>query len=122
MAGELLVKSDNKVLINDIYIDKHSVIISFKVDNSEKIEIDSWLESKNKYNPKVLCIDTDNEKERIIIDTQELYSFIKNFPMEAFKLSLATLTKRISYEFSTEFEEINTGNTSILATKDFLFF
>lgn len=122
MVGELLVKSDNKVLINDICIDKHSVIISFKVDNSEKIEIDSWLESKNKYNPKVLYIDTDNEKERIIIDTQELYSFIKNFPREAFKLSLATLSKRISYEFSTEFKEINTGDTSIITTKDFLFF
>lgn len=116
------MKNSNRILINNIYIDKHSVNISFETENLEEIEIESWLESKNKYSPNILYVHTDNREKRIVIDIKELYLFIRDCPSEVFKLSLATSAKRIDYGFSTEFEEIYIVNALILATKDNLFF
>lgn len=122
MGGVLLMKINNEVVINDICIDKYLIIISFEVDSPENTKIESWLESKNKYNPNIFCVDINNKENRIVIDTRKLHSFIKNFPEEAFKLSLATSTKRIEYKFSIEFEEKYIGGITMLLTKNFLFF
>ena len=82
------MKSDNKIFINNICIETHSITIFFDIDSSEEMQIEAWLENKNKYKPHIFYIDVDNEKRRIVIENQALHSFIKGFPSESFKLSL----------------------------------
>ena len=66
------MKNDKKILINNLFMEKNSVIISFEAQNSDEIQIEAWLESQNKYNPNIFYIDVDNENKRIIFDYQAL--------------------------------------------------
>ena len=116
------MKSDNKIFINNICIETHSITIFFDIDSSEEMQIEAWLENKNKYKPHIFYIDVDNEKRRIVIENQALHSFIKGFPSESFKLSLSTMTKRISYKVSTNLKDIYLDDIDILPTKELLAF
>lgn len=116
------MKNDKKILINNLFMEKNSVIISFEAQNSDEIQIEAWLESQNKYNPNIFYIDVDNENKRIIFDYQALNSFINLFPRDSFKLSLSTLTQRISYSICDGLEEITVDDILILAPREFLFF
>ena len=43
------------------------------------MEIEAWLENKNKYKPHIFYIKVENKKRRIVIENQALQSFIKEF-------------------------------------------
>ena len=114
--------SDNHVLIKDIVIDKDSIIILFDINASENVKIEAWLENKNKYKPHIFYIKVDNKKRRIVIENQALQSFIKEFPGESFKLSLSTMTKRITYKVSSNLKNIYLNDIDIfLSVLLFLF-
>ena len=122
MGGELLMASDNHVLIKDIVIDKDSIFISFDVKASENVKIEAWLENKNKYKPHIFNIYVDNEKQSMVIENQALNAFINTFSSESFKLSLSTPTKRIKYKVPNHLREVDIIDISILPTEDFLLF
>ena len=86
------------------------------------MEIEAWLENKNKYKPHIFNIYVDNEKQSMVIENQALNAFINTFSSESFKLSLSTPTKRIKYKVPNHLREVDIIDISILPTEDFLLF
>lgn len=109
-----------KILIKSILIDKDTIIID--IENKEDLVIESWIESKNKYNIHTLPIDIDNHKKSISIKKEILYSFIEKFPQEWFKISFCIPNERLNYHVSDDIQDFDIDDISIFSTDNNLFF
>lgn len=114
--------ANHEIIIKEISMDNDFIYIFFDINSVQEMQIEGWIESKNKYNPNILNIIINNNQHCIVINRKDLCDFIQLFPKEWFKISLCDSTRRIKYKISNSLDDIFTDNYSIFRIEDSLFF
>lgn len=117
---------DAQIIIKSILLDEDFIIINIENTNTKvDLVIESWIESKNKYNAHTLYLsimNISNHKKSIFIKREVLLSFTKQFPQEWFKISFCMPNKRLNYYVSTHIQNFDVDGISIFVTENNLFF